>query len=81
MMVKLFVGGYPPEFTELDIVQLIAPYATVVTIKVVRDKISKKPKGYAFLEVEDVAGADRAMDALDGAEIGKKRMLKVNKVF
>ena len=78
-MIKLFVGGYPPEFTELEIVQLIAPYATVITIKVVRDKISKKPKGYAFLEVEDVAGADRAMDALDGAEI-RKRVLKVNKV-
>jgi len=78
-MVKLFVGGYPPEFTELEIVQLVGPHTTVETIKVVRDKISKKPKGYAFLEVADNAGAERAIDALDGLAMGD-RILKINKV-
>ncbi len=78
-MVKLFVGGYPSTFTELEIVQLVSPYATVVTIKIVRDKISKKSKGYAFLEIADIAGADNAMDALDGLKMDG-RVLKVNKV-
>jgi RNA recognition motif-containing protein len=51
----------------------------VGTIKVVRDKISKKSKGYAFLEVADNAGAERAIDALDGLAMGD-RILKINKV-
>jgi RNA recognition motif-containing protein len=79
-MVKIFVGGFPLESTELELVQLISPYATVSTIKIVRDKISRKCKGYAFLEITDESGADRVMDALDGYAIGD-RVLSVNKVI
>jgi RNA recognition motif-containing protein len=78
-MVKIFVGGFPLESTELELVMLVSPYASVSTIKIVRDKISKKCKGYAFLEVTNEAEADRVIDALDGSAIGD-RVLTINKV-
>ena len=78
-MIKLFLGGFPLDSSELELVQLVSPYAEVSTIKIVRDKATKKCKGYAFLEVSDEAGADRAMDALDGSDI-KGKPLSVNKV-
>jgi len=78
-MVKLFIGGFPLDFTELELVQLIDPHAMVSTIKIVRDKATRKCKGYAFLEVEDIGGADRVIDALDGTMIGD-RVLTINKV-
>ena len=79
-MIKIFLGGFPLESTELELVQLVSYYAEVSTIKIVRDKISKKCKGYAFLELSDEAGADRAMEALDGSRM-KGKILSVNKVL
>ncbi|WP_428331057.1 RNA recognition motif domain-containing protein [Mucilaginibacter sp.] len=75
-MVKLFVGGFPLDFVELDIVMLVAPHGDVVTIKVVRDKKTKICKGYAFLEMESREAAERAIEALDGTKV-KGRLLNV----
>ena len=74
-MVKLFVGGFPLDMTELEIVQRVALYADVQTIKIVRDKKTKVCKGYAFLEVTDRAGAEQAMDALNGTQIAGRDLL------
>ena len=74
VMVKLFISGFPLNSTELEIVQLVGPYATVSTIKIVRDKISKKCKGYAFLEVTDQKEAEAAMDALNGTALGDREL-------
>jgi RNA recognition motif-containing protein len=79
-MTKIFLGGFPLDSTELELVQLVSPYAEVSTIKIVRDKISKKCKGYAFIEITNEEGADRVMDALDGSTL-KGKPLTVNKVL
>lgn len=65
-MTKLFVGGFPLDMNELQLVQMISPYGEVSTIKIVRDKKTGKCKGYAFLEMMDKAGAENAIEALDG---------------
>ena len=78
-MIKLFVGGFPLNYSELEIVQLLSPFGTVSTIKIVKDKVTKKCKGYAFVEVTDIAGADRMIAELNGFVIGD-RVLKINKV-
>ena len=74
VMVKLFISGFPLNSTELEIVQLVGPYATVSTIKIVRDKISKKCKGYAFIEVTDKKEAEVAIEALSGTAWGDREL-------
>jgi len=49
--VKIFMSGYPQNFDELALAQLVSPYGEVSTIKIVRDKQSGKTKGYAFIEM------------------------------
>ena len=73
-MVKLFISGFPLSSTELEIVQLVGPYATVSTIKIVRDKVTKKCKGYAFLEITEQSDAEAAIDALNGTELGDREL-------
>ena len=73
---KLFVSGFPLDMTEIDIVKLFNLHGTVNTIKIVRDKKTRICKGYAFLEMTDQPGADRAIEALDGTPMGD-RMLTV----
>ncbi len=64
-MVKLFVGGFPLDISEVDLVKLFIPHGDVATVKIVRDKKTGRCKGYAFIEMKDPEGADRAIDALD----------------
>ena len=65
-MVKIFVGGLRPDVSELDLVMYISLYAQVNTIKVVRDKVTKRCKGYAFLEMASQAEAEKAVSVLNG---------------
>ncbi len=74
-MVKLFFGGFPLDMSELEIVQRVALYTDVHTIKIVRDKKTKICKGYAFLEVADKAGAEQAIEALSGTQIAGRELL------
>jgi len=76
LMIKLFVGGFPIDITELELVMLFSPHGDVSTIKIVRDKKTGICKGYAFMEMKDKDGAERAVEALDGTFIGE-RMLSV----
>lgn len=69
-MSKLFVSGFPLEITEMELVQMISPFAEVSTIKIVRDKITRKCKGYAFVEVTSRETAIKTIEALDGGLVG-----------
>lgn len=76
-MVKIFLGGFPLDANELELVQLVGFYGDVETIKIVRNKQTKECKGYAFLEIKDREGADAIIEALDGTMM-KGRELKVS---
>lgn len=78
-MVKLFVGGFPLDISEMELAQLFALHGDVATVKIVRDKKTGTCKGYAFLEMNDQESADRAIDALDYATV-RDRMLTVKLV-
>ena len=75
-MVKLFVIGFPLDISELELVKLFIPHGDVATIKIVRNKKTGTCKGYAFLEMKDLAGAERAIEVLDYSPI-KDRLLTV----
>jgi len=77
MTVKIFISGYPQDYDELALVQLVSPYGEVTTIKIVRDKQTRKTKGYAFIEMVNRAAAEEVTIALDGLEI-KDKTLTVN---
>lgn len=68
-MTKLFISGFPLEITELELVQMISPFGEVSTIKIVRDKVTHKCKGYAFIEMINREAAINTIDALDCTSI------------
>lgn len=73
-MIKIFISGYPLDMTELEIVQLVAFHAEVLTIKLVRDKKTRRAKGYSFIEVADLAGAEQAVEVLNGAPLAGRKL-------
>ncbi len=73
-LVKLFISGFPLEITELELVQMVSPCGEVSAIKIIRDKATRKCKGYAFIEVANREAADNVIEALDGTRIGDREL-------
>ncbi len=79
-IVKLFVGGLPPNIKEIELVQLLAIYGEVLTVKIVRDRITKNCKGYGFLEMANIQAAENVIEFMDGKPFKKNNNLIINLV-
>jgi RNA recognition motif-containing protein len=77
MNTKLYVGNLPYETTESDLQALFEGTGQVSTVNIVRDRATGQARGFAFVEMSDVEGAQRAIAELNRHEIGG-RSLTVN---
>jgi RNA recognition motif-containing protein len=73
-MVKLFVAGIPDNLQEIGLIEMFSLYALVSSITVVTDKQTGKSLGYGFIEVQDMAAAGRAIEALNGLKVGARKL-------
>lgn len=77
MNTKLYVGNLPYETTESDLQALFAAAGQVNTVNIVRDRATGQARGFAFVEMTDAEGAQRAISELDRHQLGG-RSLTVN---
>jgi RNA recognition motif-containing protein len=74
---KLYVGNLPFSTTEDELRDVFASHGSVASVNVITDRETGRPRGFAFVEMEDASAADAAMRALDGSQLGG-RSLRVN---
>jgi RNA recognition motif-containing protein len=74
MNTKLYVGNLPYETTESDLQDLFAAAGAVSTISIVRDRATGQPRGFAFVEMSDAEGAQRAIAELDQRQVGGRNL-------
>jgi RNA recognition motif-containing protein len=77
MSTKLYVGNLSFDVTENDLRDMLTPHGPVTEIHVVMDKITGRPRGFAFATMETEEGAKAAIQALNGKD-WKGRALTVN---
>jgi RNA recognition motif-containing protein len=77
MNTKLYVGNLPYQTTETDLQTLFESAGQVSTINIVRDRATGEARGFAFVEMNDAEGAQRAISELDKYQYGG-RSLTVN---
>ena len=77
MSTKLYVGNLPYETSESDLQALFESAGTVSTVTIVRDRATGQARGFAFVEMSDTDGAQRAINELDRHQYGG-RSLTVN---
>src|SRR5882757_1401000 len=68
-MAKLFLVGFPKDMQEIGLVELFTAHGTVNTVTIVTDQNTGESKGYGFITMTDDAGAERAIQELDGRQI------------
>ena len=73
-MTKLYVGNLPFQTTEADLQALFEGAGTVSTINIVRDRSTGQARGFAFVEMSDADGANRAISELDKIEYGGRNL-------
>ena len=72
----IFIGNLNWSLAEGDIQSLFEPFGEVKSVALIKDKMTKKSKGFAFVEMDD-ADAQNAISELNGKDI-KGRKLVVN---
>ncbi len=77
MSTKLYLGNLPFDVTEADLRELLSEHGAVNEISVVMDKVSGRPRGFAFATMNSQEAATAAIQALNGKE-WKGRALTVN---
>src|SRR5215472_16213923 len=77
MSTKLFVGNVDFKVTENELQDAFAAHGTVVEANLVTDRTTGRPRGFAFVTMSSPEEAQKAIDALNGKELGG-RALNVN---
>lgn len=77
MDVRLYVGNLPRSTTQDELNTLFAQAGAVVSVEVIRDRISGEPKGFAFITMGNQSDADKAISLFNAYTLGE-RELKVN---
>ncbi|MEJ2514806.1 MAG: RNA-binding protein [Gammaproteobacteria bacterium] len=75
-MKSIYVGNLPFSATEDEVRNLFASYGNVDSVKIITDRETGRPRGFAFVEMGD-AEADAAIEGLANQEMGG-RALKIN---
>ncbi len=75
---RIFVGSLPFSTEEDDLREYFEEYGEVGSVTIIMDKFTGKSRGFGFVEMADDAEAQKAIDELNGAEIGG-RTIVVNK--
>ena len=72
---KLYVGSLPYSLTEEQLKDVFVPYGTVLSVRIVTDKFTGKSKGFGFVEMETQDCAQKAIDAVHGADVGGRTLV------
>ena len=75
MAKKLYVGNLPFTVTEESLQQKFASFGAVTSAKIITDRETGRSKGFGFVEMEDDAGADNAINSLNGGDFGGRAMI------
>jgi len=69
MSEKLFVGNLSFKTTENDLQDAFAAHGTVVEANLMMDRVTGRPRGFAFVTMSSPEEAQKAIEALNGKEM------------
>ena len=67
---KLFVGNLDFKVTENDLQDAFAAFGTVLEADLVTDRSTGRPRGFAFVTMSTPEEAQKAIDGMNGKDLG-----------
>ena len=75
MAKKLFVGNLPWSATNDDLQQAFSQHGAVSSASILTDKMTGRSRGFGFVEMENDAEAEAAIAALNGTDMGGRKII------
>jgi cold-inducible RNA-binding protein len=74
-MKKIFVGSLPWATTSEDLQSLFAKYGSVLRADVLKDKMTGRSRGFGFVEMENDAEAEKAIQELNNSDMDGRKLV------
>ncbi|CAD2219376.1 RNA-binding protein [Angomonas deanei] len=71
---NLIVNYIPTPVTDAELRELFSPFGTVESARVILDRLTNHPKGYGFVKYTTEEAAKKAIQHMNGFELGNKRL-------
>jgi len=71
---NLFIYHIPVSWGDAEINQCFAPFGTVLSATVFKDKMTQQSKGFGFVSYDNPMSAQSAISAMNGMQIDGKRL-------
>ena len=75
MATKLYVGNLSFEITEGELRQMFAAYGDVASCNLIMDRMTDRPRGFAFVEMSNADDANKAIAGLNGTDAGGRALV------
>jgi len=74
---NLYVSNLSFQITEESLNEMFSKYGKVTSVKVIVDRETQRPRGFAFVEMSSEAEGNEALSALNNKEV-EGRMMNVS---
>ena len=75
MATKLYVGNLSFDITEGELRQMFAEFGNVTSCNLIMDRMTDRPRGFAFVEMSSADEANKAIAELNGKEVGGRALI------
>jgi RNA recognition motif-containing protein len=70
----IYVGNLPFSTQEQELIDLFSAHGAVDRVKMITDRETGRPRGFAFVTMTDDAAAEAAINALNGQDFGGREL-------
>ena len=72
---NIYVGNLSYRLSDVELRSLFEEFGTVSSANIIKDKYSGQSKGFGFVEMDNDDEAKRAMEAMNGKEVGGREIV------
>lgn len=75
MAKRIYVGGLPFSAQDSELREMFAAHGEVSDVNIITDRYTGQARGFAFVEMANEGEALKAIEALNGAQMGGRTLI------